>query len=154
MTTIEQRLLVHAPLASAQRFLDAYFAAHLDEQGDAGRITLRAGEMTRDATVTLAPAHRPEDMTPRMSVHWRDAYDGPYPHFHGTISVAGDEDYSAFWLVLDGEYAPPGGLGGQLFDAVIGNRIADITARGLLEEIRADTERRFNAEEAHKTHAN
>jgi hypothetical protein len=151
MTNIEQRQLVHAPLASAQRFLDAFFSAHRDANDEA-HITLHAGEVARDAIVTLAPAHRPSDMTPRYSVHWKDANDGPYPAFAGTLTVAGDEDYDAFWLVLEGAYAPPGGIGGQIFDAVIGKRIAESTANGLLEEVRDETERQFAAEEANKSH--
>jgi hypothetical protein len=149
MTAIEQRLLVHAPLGSAKRFLDAFFSAHRDAKGDA-HIVLRAGEIARDAIATLTPDHHPADMTPRYAVAWRDAEDGPYPSFDGGLVVASDEDYNAFWLVLTGAYAPPGGIGGQLFDAVIGKRIAQTTARRLLEEIRDETERLLTAEEARK----
>ena len=152
MTQIEQRQLVHAPLASAKRFLDGFFAAHAGTDGDA-RITLHAGEFARNAIVTLTPAPRPADMTPHFTVDWKDADNGPYPDFHGTITVAGDEDYNAFWLVLEGTYAPPGGIGGQIFDAVIGKRIAESTALRLLDDIRVETERLFEAEEARKSHA-
>jgi hypothetical protein len=154
MTKIEQRQLVHAPLASAKRFLDGFFTAHHDANDDAAHVTLHAGEISRDAIVTLSPAHRPGDMTPRFTVKWKDAQDGPYPHFDGTIVVAGDDDYGSFWLVLEGEYAPPGGIGGQIFDAVIGKRIAEHVAAGLLAEIRDETERLFQAEEARKSPAN
>ena len=154
MTKIEQRQLVQAPLASAKRFLDGFFAAHRDANDDAAHVTLHAGDIARDALVTLAPAHRPGDMTPRFTVSWKDATDGPYPQFDGTITVASDDDYGSFWLVLEGEYAPPGGLGGKLFDAVIGKRIAETTAGGLLAEIKDETERLFQAEEARKSHAN
>jgi hypothetical protein len=153
MTQIEHRQLVHAPLASAGRFLDAFFAAHHDATGHDAQVTLHAGEIARDARVTLEPAHRPGDMTPRYSVHWRDAADGPYPHFEGTLTVAGDEDYSAFWLSLEGQYTPPGGIGGQIFDAVVGKRIAESTAGSLLAEIRDEIETQFNAEEARKASA-
>jgi len=154
MTTIEQRQLVHAPLASAQRFLDGFFAAHRGGDADDAHVTLHAGEMmARDALITLTPAQRPEDMTPRFAVDWKDAADGPYPHFHGILTVAGDEDYDTFWLVLEGEYSPPGGIGGQLFDAVIGHRIAESTAASLLAEIRDESERQFGAEEERKTRA-
>ncbi len=153
MTQIEQRQLVHAPLASAGRFLDGFFAAHRDATGHDAQVTLHAGEVARDARVTLEPAHRPGDMTPRYAVQWRDAADGPYPHFDGTLTVAGDEDYSAFWLVLEGQYTPPGGIGGQLFDAILGKRIAESTAGRLLAEIRDEIEANFTAEEARKTSA-
>ena len=154
MTTIEQRQLVRAPLGSAKRFLEAYFAAHHDAKDDVAHITLHAGDLAaREAVVTLKPEHLPGDMTPHFLVDWKDAQAGPYPHFHGKLNVAGDEDYNAFWLVLTGEYAPPGGIGGQVFDAVIGKRIAEKTAHGLLEEIATQTERLFTEEEARKVRA-
>jgi hypothetical protein len=154
MTKIEQRQLVHAPLASAQRFLDGFFAAHREADAEAAQVTLHVGDMiARDALITFTPAHRPEDMTPRFTVDWKDASGGPFPQFHGTLTVAGDEDYESFWLVLDGEYSPPGGIGGQVFDAVFGKRIADATASGFLAEIRDQSETRFVAEEEHKAHA-
>jgi hypothetical protein len=151
MTTISQRELVKSPLASAHRFLDAFFAEHRSGTDAAATITLRAGDVARAALVTLTPAHQPADMTPRYEVHWKDAQGGPYPVFSGTLLVAGDEDYDTFWLGLEGSYEPPGGLGGMVFDAVIGRRIAEATAHGLLDEIRAATETRFNAEELQKT---
>jgi hypothetical protein len=154
MTTIEQRQLVRAPLGSAKRFLEAFFAAHHDAKDDVAHITLHAGDVAaREAVITLAPDHQPGEMTPHFKVDWKDAHSGPYPHFHGKLSVESDEDYGSFWLVLKGDYQPPGGVGGQLFDAVIGKRIAEKTAHGLLAEIAGESERHFADEEARKARA-
>jgi hypothetical protein len=153
MTRIAEKQLVRAPLASAGRFLEAFFDAHRDAEQTAAHVALTAGDLAREAIVTLTPAHRPGEMTPHFHVTWKDAHAGPYPHFTGTLGVESDEDYGAFWLALEGTYTPPGGVGGRVFDALIGYRIADATARGLLLQLRDETERRFTLEESAKTRA-
>jgi hypothetical protein len=151
MTRIAAKQIVLAPLASAGRFLDDFFNAHREATTGEAHVVLKAGDLAREAIVTLTPAHRPGDMTPRYAVSWKDAQDGPYPHFSGTLEVESDEDYGASWIALDGTYAPPGGIGGRVFDAMIGSRIADATARTLLLEIRDEAERHFAVEEAGKS---
>jgi hypothetical protein len=150
MTTIAEKDLVHAPLASADRLLQAFFAAHSAPAASSARIVLHAGDAEKPAIVSLKRAHRPEDMTPRYAIHWEAEGGGPYPVFDGELTVGADDDYNSFWFVLDGAYAPPGGVAGQLFDATIGRHIADATARGLLSEMRVETEAIFEAQESTK----
>jgi hypothetical protein len=150
MTTIVEKELVHAPLASADRLLQAFFAAHPAPEGPGARIMLRAGDAAQPAIVELRRAHRPQDMTPRYAIHWEAEGGGLYPNFDGELSVEADEDYNAFWFVLNGTYVPPGGVPGQLFDAAIGRHIAEATARGLLIEMRSETEAIFAAQESSK----
>ncbi len=150
MTPIDERRLVHAPLGSAGRLLEAFFAAHRAPKGAGARLVLHAGDAAQAAIVGLRPAHRPQDMTPHYKVHWEAEGGDLYPVFDGELDVASDEDYNAFWLVLAGVYAPPGGVAGRLFDVAIGRRIAEATARGLLEEICAGIESAFAAEERAK----
>jgi hypothetical protein len=150
MTAIVEKELVHAPLASANGFLETFFASHAAPKGEGARITLRAGKAAHAVIVTLKPAHRPEDMTPRYHVHWEPESGGPYPVYEGELSIGSDEDYDAFWLVLDGAYAPPGGPAGKVFDAVFGRRIAAASMRGLLTDIRAEIEVLFSAQERAK----
>ena len=150
MTAIAERELVRAPLASANAFVQEYVAAHRAPKGNGARIILQAGEVAQAALITVDPAHRPEDMTPRYKVRWEAEAGGPYPVFDGELTIGSDVDYNAFWLVLDGDYAPPGGIAGQVFDAVIGRRIATACARGLLAEMRGDIEARFTAQEQAK----
>jgi hypothetical protein len=150
MSEISVKDLVRAPLASADQLLNAFFAAHPAPNGDGARVTLRAAEMAQPAIVALSKAHRPDDMTPRYAVHWEAEAGGPFPVFDGELTIGADEDYSAFWLVLNGAYEPPGGVAGKVFDAVLGHRIAESTAAGLLAEMRADIENRFFAQEQAK----
>jgi hypothetical protein len=150
MTAIVEKELVHAPLASAGGFLEDFFANHAAPKSQGARITLHAGDAAHVAIVTLKPARRPEDMTPRYHVHWEAEGGGPYPIYDGELSIGADVDYDAFWLVLDGAYAPPGGPAGKLFDAVVGRNVAARSARGLLAEMRAEIEVLFSAQERAK----
>jgi hypothetical protein len=150
MTAIVAKELVHAPLASANGFLNAFFATHAAPKGEGARILLHDGDAAHSVIATLQPAHRPEDMTPRYHLRWEAESGGPYPVYDGELYIGADEDYDAFWLVLDGAYAPPGGPAGKIFDAVIGRRIAAASARGLLTELRAEIEVLFSAQERAK----
>ena len=150
MTPISQKLLVRAPLASAHRLLQAFLDAHPAPKGSGARVVLRAGEAAQPAIVVLQTVRRPQDMTPHYKVHWEADGRGPFPVFDGLLTVGGDEDYNAFWLTLEGVYVPPGGIAGQVFDAMIGRHIAEATARGLLTQIRDAGEGLFAAEERAK----
>lgn len=151
MSTIKEKELVHAPLASANSLLQTFFANHAVSKGEGARIVLRAGNAAQSVIVSLQPTHRPADMTPRYRVHWEAEDGGPFPVYVGELTIGADDDYNAFWFVLDGTYAPPGGVPGHVFDAVIGRRIAASSARSLLTDMRAEIESLFVAQERAKT---
>ena len=153
MSAISEKTLVHAPLASADRLLRDFMAAHRSGDEDGALLTLHAHDLEKPALVTLKPAHRPGDMTPRYAVQWEAEGGGMYPVFTGELTVGADEDYDSFWLELNGDYKPPLGIVGQVFDMVVGNRIAVATALGLLEDMRDFIENEIHAEEARKPHA-
>ena len=152
MSSIAVKQLVQAPLGSAARLLQAYIEAHPAHESGGVRLVLRARSLERPAVVTMTPAHRPADMTPRFAVHWESEEEGPYPIFDGFLSIEAGEDYNVFSLALEGMYKPPGGLAGRAFDAVVGNRIAEQTARELLADIAGTMEARLANEEAAKRH--
>jgi hypothetical protein len=151
MSDLSVKKLVHAPPASAARFLTIYFDAHKVPRAEAdASVELHAHGLSQPATVTLRRVHRPAEMTPHYDVSWQSAGTGLFPRFQGLLSVGGGDDYDVFWLTLDGSYKPPLGLAGKVFDAVVGHRVAIETADGLLAEIAADAESHFAAEEAAK----
>jgi hypothetical protein len=153
MSDISEKQLVHAPLSAAQHLLKAFMAAHKAPQGDGSRVVLQAAGFEQPAVVTVAPAHRPADMTPRYAVTWKsETNDAMFPIFDGFLTVEADQDYDAFWLKIQGSYAPPGGVAGKLFDAVVGNRIAMTTTQNLLISIRDAAEAQFRSDEAKKPH--
>jgi hypothetical protein len=121
MTSLVERDLILAPLASADRVLRAFFASH-------------------PAIASVEPVRRPGDRTPRYSIHWEAENGGPHPKFDGELIVEPDETFNGFWLILTGAYVPPGDIAGQAFDAAFGRSFARAAARDLLREIRVEIE--------------
>jgi hypothetical protein len=162
-TRILQRTLVQCPAAQAAHRLRDFVAAHGNPDGDTARVSLWIGasvpglptplRLERTVIVTLRPARHPADMTPRYSVAWAPEEPGPFPLFAGELRVENDEDYDAFWLVLEGTYDPPLGLVGAAFDRIVGSRIAAICLRNLLAQIAESIEADYVADEARKTAA-
>lgn len=152
MSTILQKQTVDAPAAAAGRLLQTYLDAHPKHESGGVRLVLRAHTLEQAAVVTLTPAHRPQDMAPRFTVHWEAEGDRPYPVFDGVLTVEGGDDYDEFRLALEGTYKPPLGIAGKAFDLVVGHRIAERTAQELLADIAGVMEARFANEEAAKPH--
>lgn len=147
MTELSERMLIHAPLASAKDLVDSVFTAHSPIGAKHAHFMLNAGDAKQAAIVDAALVHRAGDMTPRYSIRWSPENGGPYPVFDGQLMVEADEVYEKFWLVLTGNYTPPGGAAGMLFDAVAGRLIAAATARTFLDNIREQVEMTFAAQE-------
>jgi hypothetical protein len=165
MTLLHDAILVHCPLSQAPLQIDRFFRDNARQVGEAGARTVRlplratlgvpglrtALSLTRDVAATISQAARePGEMDQRMVVEWRPADGGPFPRFHGALRIEGDEDYSLFRLVLDGAYEPPLGVAGQLFDAILGRRIAAATATDLLAHMRKFIEQSYRESEAAK----
>ncbi len=160
MTTLSRRVLIHCPLAQAPRFLQAFFAVHGDPGGEAAQFDVGVEanipgipapvSLNHSVVATLKYEPHPSDMQPRFAVDWAPTGDGPLPTFSGTLAIEPDEDYNAFFAVLDGRYDPPGGIAGRAFDALFGHRIAEATADHLLQRIRDYVEKSYAAEEAGK----
>ena len=74
-----------------------------------------------------------------MLISWLPEGTGVFPAFRGTLMVRSENGTSA--IELDGTYTPPFGAAGQVFDATIGHRIAQATARELLKDLKAAVER-------------
>lgn len=161
MSHISERTTVHCGVNQAARHLTRYFAARGNSDGDIARVHLRAEvpipglrggvRLERTAIASLIPRHALGAMLPAYAVTWVPESAGPYPRFAGTLSVASSEDYDSFDLVLDGDYEPPLGAVGVAFDAVVGHRIAESTARNLLATIADSIEADFCEIESAKT---
>lgn len=161
MSNISERTTVHCAVNQAARHLTRYFAARGNSDGDIARVHLRAEvpvpgvhggfSLERTAIATLVPSHSLGAMLPRYAVTWAPENAGPYPRFAGSLSVASSEDYDSFDLVLEGSYEPPLGAVGAVFDAVVGHRIAESTARNLLATIADSIEADFCEVESAKS---
>jgi hypothetical protein len=144
MTQIHESITARVPFAQILALADHYLKWLPRNHDGAAEIVLHAHvanlEIERDALLTIAPA-RVSPGLQVFSISWRDREDGPLPVFRGTL-CAEEEDERFCRLDLDGGYAPPGGLAGAAFDAVLGHTIALDVARELLATFKAAFEQR------------
>jgi hypothetical protein len=163
MTTLSERTLVHCSVNQAAKHLARYFKARGNSDGDIARLNLRAEvpvpgakgtmKLERTAIATLVPRHTPGEIMPHYGVTWAPEQTGPYPTFSGDLAIESGDDYHSFYLVLTGNYQPPLGAVGAAFDAVLGHRIAESTARNLLATIADSIEADFLSVEQSKADA-
>ncbi|HEX3464347.1 MAG TPA: hypothetical protein VHS78_09905 [Candidatus Elarobacter sp.] len=125
------------------------FLRDIDERGAEVRVRLRdfiptrRGKVRRRVRIVFerrldeTEAGRPHDA---VALHW-SAGTRLFPDFHGTLRLriaSVDETL----LTLEGEYRPPLGPFGTLFDVLVGRRIARSTMRELVGRIAKALERR------------
>jgi len=131
---------VKAPSGFALAFLNGYIRDRAGVDCDAClplRYTLThlAGlTLERDVGVRVEYVLQPDDAPATLDIAWEpDA--SLFPSFKGTLhaEATGKADCT---LIIDGEYDAPGGVAGQLFDAMVGVRIAEGTIVQLLEQFR------------------
>jgi hypothetical protein len=153
MTRIAERRPVECPY----HFARSYLGEVLEPAAASGArrtilLTVPVADraLAKEVIVEFAVALDPRHFDEPWAVHWEPKGGGPYPTFDGTLVVRADETYDRSVLELDGEYAPPLGAAGAIFDAVVGKRIAEFTARGLLGRIGSALEARYQTEEAKK----
>jgi hypothetical protein len=146
MSEIHEVITVLCPFEDVPRAAAAYLATLPVEDGKhVVMLHVAVGDLVvqRRADLTLRHA-RAYPGYEVMDIEWQPHDGGPYPLFRGTLSA---EDVTGNYcrLDLDGAYAPPLGLAGVVFDAVVGHRIAEAAARELLSDIRIGLELAFHA---------
>lgn len=140
MRELSASISVRAPSGFAIAFLNTYVR---DLAGAGGESTLamrytitRLAGLTleRDVTVRVEYVTQPGGAPAELDIAWEpDA--SIFPSFKGTLHAlsTGKETCT---LTIAGTYNVPGGAAGQLFDAVIGVRIAHGTIEQLLAQFR------------------
>jgi len=100
----------------------------------------------REVDVSFVPLHGHKGerlLHDELQFVWEPSGGGPFPTFTGSLKMhplGVDSE-----IVLSGEYKPPLGVVGEAFDVVIGKRIAEATAKMLLETLRQELEADFAA---------
>lgn len=142
VTDLNLKRPVVCPISEAPVFLERFFDAYAVD--GTAVLALRVPivlpglplmMLARDCVVSLTRVHERGSMTVSYAVDWAAVAGGPFPQFHGTISVPNAEDYEHCFVALDGTYKPPLGRLGEAFDRTIGRAIAESTGRDLLERI-------------------
>ncbi|HET6895816.1 MAG TPA: hypothetical protein VFH72_10590 [Candidatus Baltobacteraceae bacterium] len=155
MTTIKESLHLACPYVRAREYL----RESLENPAQSGMPqTLRLTgslpgtniELEKGVRVTYAHGSDPMHFDQPWTVRWTPESGGLYPAFSGMLTVRADEDYTASILELEGEYAPPMGTTGRLFDKALGRRIAGETMQTLLHRIGNEMMTRYRTEDAAK----
>jgi hypothetical protein len=150
MTDLHERCYVSAPFVRARAFLhETIEDAMRARKPRLTKLTVSypGGEISKNVLVTYRKAIDPMHFDEPWDVHWTPEGGGPYPDFDGALIVRADENYTSAILELDGAYRPPLGAAGAVFDAVLGSKIASITAQALLAGIATEIEQRYRREE-------
>jgi hypothetical protein len=143
MTHLRERTAVECPLAEADARLDAYFEALRSADGVA-RVRLRVPvdgpalgvSLDREVRIEAARARDERNLNDLIRIAWRPEGKAVFPHFEGTLVTWASDTNKATYIELEGEYAPPFGAAGQVFDEAIGHRLAQLTAREFLSDIK------------------
>ena len=144
MSEIHECLTVLCPFDQTPQAAAAYMASlPLEHEKRVVPLRIEVGDLIVERRVDLVLKHaRAYPGYEIMDIQWAPHDGGPYPIFKGILSV--EETGGNFCrLDLDGKYEPPLGIAGQVFDHVVGHRIAITAARHLLEEIKTGFELAF-----------
>jgi len=149
MTRIQERIYVRCPYGKAPSYLNSYLDELAKEGGPQGsvlRLVVPVSDLaigipggvkfTHDVIAHFAAVDDDAFGIQQTAVDWEPDGGGPFPKFAGFLTVETDEDYNTCSLLLEGQYEPPLGPVGAVFDVALGHRIASVTARELLKALR------------------
>lgn len=146
MPRLSDRTAVDCSVDRASQRIDRFFNSLKGKDGVA-RLRLRVpGDgpvlgiaIDREVRIEVQPVR---DTGGTLRVAWRPEGTVALPTFEGTLAARGGDDSGATYIEIDGSYTPPFGIAGQIFDAAIGKRIAQATAREFLSDLKAAIEKR------------
>jgi hypothetical protein len=142
MAKVHERIYIEAPYTQAV----VAFERRLGFGGNAenGTCTLTlvvptgtGHDVARVVSAATSRVPGNANYTTRYAIAWKGGIvEGiPTPGFFGALTLSTGETYRETMLELTGRYDPPGGIIGDLFDEVVGRRIAHATLSGLLDEV-------------------
>jgi hypothetical protein len=142
MTQLRESTSVEGTTRQSMDRLEQFFASLQGKDGVA-RIRLRVPtdgptrglSIDREVRVEARRTRGGASLGDLMLITWMPEGTGVFPAFDGILIVRAGEG-NASSLELDGNYTPPFGAAGQIFDAAIGHRIAQATARELLKDLK------------------
>lgn len=155
MTTLCERYIIHCPYVRARDYLEQMLEP-LVAESRVQSLTLKAPvlcgrrELQTNVLVRYAKSADPMHFDQPWRVSWTPEHGGPYPDFYGELTVRADETYISAILELEGEYTPPLGLPGRVFDDAIGRTIATASAQALLAKLAVEMKAQYEYEEARK----
>jgi hypothetical protein len=149
MTLVQESILIASPPSTALSALERYIASKQNV------LTLTVplkslglpSELGISQSVRVSFSSKRQDplSTGRgnegMSIEWAPDGGGPFPTFSGMLTLQPQSGQTR--IEMNGEYSPPLGEIGAIFDAVVGSKIARATIRILLENLKEALEDEF-----------
>ena len=143
MSTVHERIYIESPYTQAVVAFERRLglAPGIAAGTCALTLVLPAGDRRQVARVVTAATTRipgEANYTTHYAITWKAGALGdgvPTPGFLGALTLCAGETYAESMLELDGRYDPPGGIVGDLFDEVIGRRIAHASMSSLLDDV-------------------
>jgi hypothetical protein len=157
MAAVREEVLIEAPYVQASGAFERRLG--LQDGAQRGQCTLtlvapvRAGREVARTVRARTRRVSEANYTAQFGIAWDagSTVEGiPTPGFDGTVTLRSGEDYNSCDIVLEGTYAPPGGVVGALFDEVAGRRIASATLGALLDGVGRELEAEHRDIEAGK----
>ena len=159
MTHLNRSKSLACPWVRAIAYFDRYLTGLPESKRAQGReLRLRVplaslglpGQFAidRDVVTSFAPLTDPQGLDHGISVGWTPVGNAALPTFRGSLRITAETAKSSL-VVLDGDYEPPLGALGKVFDAVVGRRIAEATGDELLKTIAERIELDYMTEEPH-----
>lgn len=140
MTHLREKTSLDYPVSEIQSQLESYFASKRDADGVA-RFVLRAPmNLEHEVTIELRRVRDEENLNDVLSIAWTPKDEKLLPTFKGTLVTWGEDDPQISYVELEGDYQPPLGVPGEIFDEALGQQIAQTTAREFLADIKSDLE--------------
>jgi len=144
MSKVAESTNIQCTLEELESFLDRFFAA-LPGSGADSVLRVRVplhGDVAVEKDVVAHIVDLEHGVGAyKLAIEWKPAGDGPYPRFRGTLGATAEGAAGPCTLTMTGEYDPPGGVIGRVFDAPLGALIARVTLRELLARLKTNAER-------------
>jgi hypothetical protein len=145
MTKVREKRFVACPFSAAVEFAERAANRHRDLYLTPGPPLGERVSFAVAATEDSSDETRKHDA---LLIAWRPQTRGLFPDFRGVLTVRPQR--AGVVLQIDGEYEPPFGLPGKIFDFIIGRAIAHRTMRNLLDYIAQSIQREYEAEKVQR----
>lgn len=145
MAQLRDVIAVKGPAEQSMFRLERFFESQRGKDG-VSRLRLRVPTdgptqglaLEREVCVQARRARGEASLDDLMLITWVPEGTAIFPTFEGILIVRSANGAST--IELEGTYTPPFGPAGQVFDAAIGHRLAESTARELLKDLKAAVE--------------
>lgn len=102
----------------------------------------------RDVVTSFEPLKDTVGLEHGVTIFWTPIKSALLPVFRGSLRITAATPKSSS-IILDGEYDPPLGALGTVFDAAVGRRVAEATADEMLKTIADRIELDYATDEPH-----